>query len=217
MPYGAGRFTPGVSETDFSFTGQRSLAVAGLMDYQARWYGPAIGRFLSADTIVPGAGSPQAWNRFAYVNGNPLRFSDPSGHYICEDIYACALRLESPKNGTHEEVDNWIWENIPSALSVNLGFSGQAGLSVEQGITPLEFELVFNWRSGELSLLYSPNFYYYFGTPTGIGGDFHFGGGVIYGVSNNQYLLGSDVFGGLTASADVFGRAGISFSGSRSL
>ncbi len=30
--------------------------------------------------MVPGAGNPQAFNRFAYVFNNPLAFADPSGH-----------------------------------------------------------------------------------------------------------------------------------------
>jgi hypothetical protein len=35
---------------------------------------------VQADTIVPGAGNPAAWNRFSYVGYNPLKFIDPSGH-----------------------------------------------------------------------------------------------------------------------------------------
>ena len=39
-----------------------------------------MGTFLSPDTIVPDAGVVVDYNRFLYVRGNPLRFSDPSGH-----------------------------------------------------------------------------------------------------------------------------------------
>ena len=46
----------------------------------ARWYDPALSRWLSADTLVPEAGNPQALNRYSYVLGNPLLFIDPSGH-----------------------------------------------------------------------------------------------------------------------------------------
>jgi len=49
------------------------------MDYGARHYDAALGRFVSADTIVPGVGS-QAQNRYMYVNGNPVACTDPSGH-----------------------------------------------------------------------------------------------------------------------------------------
>lgn len=36
---------------------------------------------LSADTIVPDAANPQSFNRYSYVNNNPINFNDPSGHY----------------------------------------------------------------------------------------------------------------------------------------
>jgi hypothetical protein len=53
---------------------------------------PYINRFLSADTIVPGAANPQALNRYSYVLGNPLKYTDPSGHMQesdDDDCYGC--------------------------------------------------------------------------------------------------------------------------------
>jgi hypothetical protein len=50
----------------------------------ARWYDPALGRWLQADSIVPEPGNPQALNRYTYVYNNPLRYTDPSGHWIFE-------------------------------------------------------------------------------------------------------------------------------------
>jgi hypothetical protein len=35
---------------------------------------------MQADTVVPGAGNPQALNRFSYAYGNPIKYTDPSGH-----------------------------------------------------------------------------------------------------------------------------------------
>ena len=55
------------------------MDAVGLMDYGARFYDLALGRFASADSIVPEPGNPQALNRYAYVLGNPLRYVDPSG------------------------------------------------------------------------------------------------------------------------------------------
>jgi RHS repeat-associated protein len=66
--------------TDFGFTGQRNQSTIGLYDYHARFYDPLVGRFVSADTIVPSPGDPQALNRYSYANNNPLVYVDPSGH-----------------------------------------------------------------------------------------------------------------------------------------
>ena len=46
----------------------------------AREYDPSLGRWLSADTIVPGPANPQSLNRYSYVYNNPCKYIDPSGH-----------------------------------------------------------------------------------------------------------------------------------------
>jgi RHS repeat-associated protein len=79
LPYGEERWGTGVLPTDFGYTGQRSEGF-GLYDYNARYYSPGLGRFVSADTIVPEPANPQNFNRYAYGLNNPLRYTDPSGH-----------------------------------------------------------------------------------------------------------------------------------------
>ncbi|MCB9132118.1 MAG: RHS repeat-associated core domain-containing protein [Anaerolineales bacterium] len=85
-PYGARRGVPFNTITAKHFTGQyheTSLPGGeGLSYYGARWYDPRLGRFLSADTIVPNPSNPQDLNRLAYVRNNPLRYVDPSGHVL---------------------------------------------------------------------------------------------------------------------------------------
>ncbi|MGI0016661.1 MAG: RHS repeat-associated core domain-containing protein, partial [Nitrososphaera sp.] len=84
-PFGETRLTTGTIYTDKLFTGQREMAGLGIYHYGARFYSPKLGRFLSPDTIVPGAANPQAWNRFSYVVNNPLKYTDPTGHmFIAE-------------------------------------------------------------------------------------------------------------------------------------
>jgi hypothetical protein len=53
------------------------------MFYQARWYDPTLGRFAQADSIIPEASQGvQAWDRYAGMNNNAVKYTDPSGHCI---------------------------------------------------------------------------------------------------------------------------------------
>ena len=81
--YGRTRYDAGSQMTIYRYTGQRVETGTGLYDYGARWYDPLIGRFLAADSIVPNPGDSQALNRYMYVLGNPLKYSDPTGHAAC--------------------------------------------------------------------------------------------------------------------------------------
>ncbi len=84
--------TPSYKLSLYTFTGQASYMDDpttsgttegfGLMFYNARWYDPAIGRFAQADSIVPPG--IQGYDHYAYVNNNPLRYTDPTGH-MCSD------------------------------------------------------------------------------------------------------------------------------------
>ena len=78
-PFGETRSSSGTPGTDKKFTGQR-LDGTGLYFYGARMYDPGLGRFISADTIVPNPANPQSLNRYSYCLNNPLRYVDPSGH-----------------------------------------------------------------------------------------------------------------------------------------
>jgi hypothetical protein len=47
---------------------------------RARYYSPALKRFTSQDTWGGMSSNPTTLNRFAYAGGNPVRYTDPSGH-----------------------------------------------------------------------------------------------------------------------------------------
>ena len=76
-PYGVAQTPVGASSTNpFQFTGREKDATsAGLMYYRARYYNPSWGRFVSEDPIGINGGI----NLYAYVEGNPSGYNDPSG------------------------------------------------------------------------------------------------------------------------------------------
>ncbi len=82
--------SPTAGLTDEGYTGHTHNNLGngaddlGLVYMNARYYIPGIGRFASADTIVPNPANPQSFNRYSYVNNNPLNFIDPFGHFgVC--------------------------------------------------------------------------------------------------------------------------------------
>ncbi|NLG49339.1 MAG: RHS repeat-associated core domain-containing protein [Chloroflexi bacterium] len=59
----------------------RLPSALGLYFYNARWYDPALGRFIQPGTIVPEPGNPQALNRYSYCLNDPVNRNDPTGHW----------------------------------------------------------------------------------------------------------------------------------------
>ena len=72
----------------------------GIYHYQSWFYSPKLGRFLSADTIVPNPFNPQDFNRYSYVRNNPVRYIDPSGHRACITPEECADMGITPSGGS---------------------------------------------------------------------------------------------------------------------
>jgi RHS repeat-associated protein len=75
-PYGNSRYQAGSLGTAKGFTGQYQDAT-GLDYYNARYYDPVVGRFLSADIVE---GNAVGMDPYAYVGENPETDMDPTGH-----------------------------------------------------------------------------------------------------------------------------------------
>ena len=62
------------------FTGHEILPDAGgLIHMNGRVYDPQLGRFLSADFVIPNDEHTESYNRYSYVFNNPLSLTDPDG------------------------------------------------------------------------------------------------------------------------------------------
>jgi len=88
--------------TDRLYTNQRQDKDTDLYFYNARYYNPAIGRFLSADKA-------EGPNRYAYVSNNPIMRNDPSGNREVRDDQDKRLAYKKtfyPWNGISVQPDN---------------------------------------------------------------------------------------------------------------
>lgn len=109
-----------------------------------------MGSFILADTLAPEVGQPRGWNRYGYVYGNPIKYTDPSGHCppsICRDEqgkpldayyrwgdreYLNSLSLLTPNPWYPVDTVPRSFEGIaiypPDAFMI--GFSGSANLGI---------------------------------------------------------------------------------------
>ena len=78
--YDAERSATGDLQTDRPFKGQKRDAT-GLMYYNARYYDPTLGTFVSPDSMAPGAGQVKNYNHVLYAPANPLQYTDSVGHW----------------------------------------------------------------------------------------------------------------------------------------
>lgn len=81
----------------------------GLVYMSARYYDPISARFVSADSVVRNALAPQALDRYAFVEGDPVNYIDPSGH-MRRDIELMKERKEAWRAlmvDYYEKLNNW--------------------------------------------------------------------------------------------------------------
>ena len=70
-----------MSGRPLGYTGHLNLDALGLVHMGGRLYDPELGRMISADPNVQYPLFSQGFNRYSYVNNNPLSYTDPSGYF----------------------------------------------------------------------------------------------------------------------------------------
>jgi RHS repeat-associated protein len=85
-PFGGERVYSGGNPTHYKFTGKERDSESGLDNFDVRYFGSSLGRFMSPDPLGPGQHpeNPQSWNLYSYVLNNPLKLVDPSGQFTCD-------------------------------------------------------------------------------------------------------------------------------------
>jgi len=117
----------------------------------ARFYDAALGRFLSADTVVPNPYNPPAWDRYAYVKNNPINYADPTGHDA-----DCGLQ-ERCRLSTVSEFTRVLKQTYKINISKSAAFNSKemktiynALSSMEGGINALSNGSGLSWINKEL-------------------------------------------------------------------
>jgi RHS repeat-associated protein len=136
------------------FTGKERDTETSLDYFIARYYSAIQGRFTSSDPgpLVPG--DPQSFNRYAYVQNNPLKFIDPTGEILTirgEDAGYLIGELErltgyklkhdtktgvvTIDNSEKRKTGKGISDNLAKELEGAIGLKNAKGEDVTVGIT----------------------------------------------------------------------------------
>jgi RHS repeat-associated protein len=99
------------------FTGKELDVETALTYFGARYYRQTWGRFSTVDPVLDTARAiraPQDWNRYDYVNNNPLARIDPDGR---QDVaYRCAIcpAMLQANAALRDKVAQWFGANDPN-------------------------------------------------------------------------------------------------------
>ena len=100
------------------FTGYFRDAETGLDYADQRYHQPGMGRFTTPDSSLGGTRlrDPGSWNRYTYVQGDPINFNDPRGLTRC-DVNGDNCYDSVTVNG---DTGQAVWSDVPN------GYAAQA-------------------------------------------------------------------------------------------
>ncbi|MDE5778072.1 MAG: hypothetical protein K2I10_06140, partial [Lachnospiraceae bacterium] len=78
--YGELLASKGDTENHYLYTGEYYDGTSGLYYLRARYMNPSTGTFISMDTYEGSIYDPDTLHKYLYANGNPVKYSDPSGN-----------------------------------------------------------------------------------------------------------------------------------------
>ncbi|MBJ7313520.1 RHS repeat-associated core domain-containing protein, partial [Rugamonas sp. CCM 8940] len=101
-------------DNPFQYTGRENDGT-GLYYYRARYYAPALGRFISSDPIGLDGGG----NTYAYANENPLMYTDSLGLMGWADMPAIPQSIVNIAAGFGDGVSLGITDLIREGMGTN--------------------------------------------------------------------------------------------------
>ena len=102
----------------------RTIVDLGPVHMNGRIYDPLLGRFLSADLVVQFPGSLQSYNRYSYVENNPLTRMDPTGWY---SVLGLEFNNGGGVSGFFSDLGGYGCDVVMGAVGDNVVAGYQAG------------------------------------------------------------------------------------------
>jgi len=99
--------------------------------YNARYYDAPLNRFIQPDSIIPDFYNPQYLNRYSYVQNNPVRYTDPTGHWTFGFGFGFTIGAGAGFSGSIMVVFDWHGNG---GFAVSGGGGGYAGIGGSGGI-----------------------------------------------------------------------------------
>lgn len=175
--------------------------------------------FNQPDTLVPDPNNPLDWNRYAYARYNPLKLTDPTGHFACGDgIDDSRCEQYEPILQTEFTLTDKVMQGDISALvdlliPSHIGGRLQVEVSIDFGIAwsgSIGVNGVYNRHSDELSA----NVDWAFEPGIGIGAGGSATGGLLIGWGSSQVEDATQGYSGIisgTAAAEGALAAAVTF------
>lgn len=136
---GALKAQTGDADTNWRFTGELNDSSVARSPYylRARYYDPALGRFVGRDPWPANQLDPQSWDRYTYVYNNPALLVDPMGLWCPRNPEDCVPKrvkdcVGDPKECA-ENAGGWIRDQVTDPES--LAGWGQVAGSLLMGST----------------------------------------------------------------------------------
>ena len=152
-----------------------------------RVYDPDLGRFISADPYVQYPMSTQNYNRYTYVDNNPLSYTDPSGFHIFGDYYGDA------------------YDNFTDSGAYNYDFNSSMGFFAGDSYSSLDYSATFGFEGDNIAVTGyegGSSFTYYFDTAS------YQGAGVSQAVASTSTSYGSSINSLTGSTGSGFGSGG---------
>jgi RHS repeat-associated protein len=119
-PFGETTGASGFNDEFAKFTGKEMDPDTGLYYFNARWYDPTLGRFITEDPIKDGL------NWYGYCANNPLRYADPIGLRLDDDLETDLKRKDreeielEPEKPKEPDVNSDPW-GVKKAFNLDFG------------------------------------------------------------------------------------------------